>query len=254
MEYVTRRFITDFDRIYTVNKGVIISQSISAFMSGNPDWFDELIYTGNNVGWNVPDCVLMVTDNDEIYRVSREMFLKVLNDTYTESAPINGGKYIKMRYDRIYSDEYLKANLLYKTSETVICGQYIRTHISLSNEGTAHDSLISFQKDTVFMVTDHELNSMPVDYYAAMYGSSWKEELHWSESNVGYIAYSDTVLLIDEWNIRNISFSKAIELMNDSYTIITQSNSGANSFFRVNYDKKTFTDKYLETIPDYKKV
>lgn len=252
MRKITRRFVMSPNMVFLVSNGVIFSQTITDFISGNSKWLDELLRSGDNVGWSTTDTLLMITDDDKIYRVSLEMYVRMVKDESTSVIPVCNERYDMVTYDCIkYSDEFLQVNKDYKNGDTVRVGQCVVTKLNLRND-TIHsrNRIIAMESDTVYIIQGKRLSIVPMSYYVGVYGNDWRNRLKRSDDNIGFILDDKMALMIAEGYMDALTRQKALQLISDE---TTESKSFiGNACVNVVYNTDKFLDSYLGLTTAYK--
>ena len=258
MAEVTRRFITGDDSLYFVSNGVIVSDKISHYVDNNSNWMDDIILTGDNVGWNSKDTALMVTSDDKIYRVDYKLYLEMLDDKSSVPTDILPYGSLKVKYNnKKYSDEFLRADCDYKKRGPVKFGKYF---INFDEDGksvpsrcNAKTAIIAFGGQAVFTVTDGEVDAMSFSIYADRHGDNWMDLISNSDESIGYIDGSMNMLLIADDAVKRIDFDKGVSLIIDVNTVFERVDINGHQCIQATYDCEKFTDEYLEVSTRYKK-
>lgn len=248
MGIVTRKFIDDMNNIYSVRDGVIIREDIKSFIKSTSDWAEAISRTGHGIGWCSPETVLMVTEYDRVYRISRASYEEILGDEETETTQDARSGVMRVEYnDAKYSDEYLNAEDEYKHAPIIQFGRL--TVMRLDNLDTEvkeiRKCVLSCNKDKVYTIDDNILVSVGVEDCFWVYEMPWRTYIGKDELHTGCLEMTDCALLISYGRIEYIDAGTALELMNDTYAEINKVSYDGISYTEVRYNSKYFTDEQL---------
>lgn len=249
MAGITRRFVIDAENIYFVSGHALLRESVFDFISHESNRIEDLLETGNNVGWRDEDTVLMVTEDCEIFRVDEQRYVEMLKDSETMVLCENDGGTLTIRYNPLkYPNEYLKADTMYKKLYPMKIGRCFVTSMIVGDGAT----ILSGNVASVYTVHDGVVLKWNKRYGLNIHGAMWGEVVKNSDEHTGYLDDTDHVLLISNNVIKRASASKVKEMIVDSGTVVKEIACGINSYTVISYDTSKYTDEYLEATTDYK--
>lgn len=247
MREVVRKFVRDDDKVFFVSNGIVLQESIPSIMSECNDWMDSLTKTDYNVGWSTPDTMLLIDENDHIYRISYDRYKTVLSSKCTSIIGAVRDGCTVIRYDEdTFTYDYLEADNTYKDKLPIQFGRSSMLRLNdLCDNWSEGTRAITINRNAVYDVKSGILKVVHADYYEEKYGSDWVEYINDLVGNVGYIGDRAGALMISADKVDYVESKKILELMHATDTVINKTVICGNAYSVLTYDCSRFTDDWL---------